>query len=140
MFAFFQQLYKIHVYLFKFHKSVQKKEAHIQEKKTKKSKPEMHKENEELIEYDEKKDQNKHIETYGNESPRTAALRAMGVFANTIVDDIQKENEYNPPAEGLTSIAEENELELSLSPKRVPEITISTVSSIFLSLGFKIVL
>ncbi|XP_047128564.1 uncharacterized protein LOC100208668 isoform X5 [Hydra vulgaris] len=106
----------------------EEKNDHINEslvQDTKKKKKSKSSQKEELIEIDEKRDQNKHIENKGNESPRTAALRAMGVFANNIVDVMQKEDDKYPQ-ENLTSIAEENELDLSLSPRKVPEITVTT--------------
>ncbi|XP_065648926.1 uncharacterized protein LOC100208668 isoform X34 [Hydra vulgaris] len=106
----------------------EEKNDHINEsvvQDTKKKKKSKSSQKEELIEIDEKRDQNKHIENKGNESPRTAALRAMGVFANNIVDVMQKENDKYPQ-ENLTSIAEENELDLSVSPRKVPEITVTT--------------
>ena len=65
----------------------------------------------------------------GSESPRTSALRAMGVHATNVIDIMQSRDGetpiYMPPQESLTPIAEENELESSGSMKyAIPAITI----------------
>ena len=58
----------------------------------------------------------------GSESPRTSALRAMGVHASNVIDIMQtKESEpvFSTPQESLSPIEEENELESSGSMKRL---------------------
>lgn len=71
-------------------------------------------------------------ENDGSESPRTSALRAMGVHAAGVVDmmqnrDAEQQPEYSPPQESLSPISEENELDSSGSQKMSYEPSVNSM-------------
>ncbi|XP_057306003.1 uncharacterized protein LOC130644420 isoform X3 [Hydractinia symbiolongicarpus] len=72
-------------------------------------------------------------ENDGSESPRTSALRAMGVHAAGVVDmmqnrDAEQQPEYSPPQESLSPISEENELDSSGSQKMSYEPSVNSMN------------